>query len=250
MGNKEVLNDSVKPYNDEENKTRQLRTMFNTISRDYDFFNNLMSWGLAHVWRRTAMNWLKAFGSLSLLDIATGTADMILLAEKVLKPDRMKGIDISEEMMKYGREKLQRKAIDQKSELIVMDCAELQFDNEMFDTVTIAFGLRNLEKLSQSLREINRVLKPKGRFLIVEMNEPQKGVLAFLYQVYIKVYVQMTTRLLSTDKEAYSYLTKSMHHFPQGKALIEILTDSNFKLLKHKSFTFGVCSAYLLQKAD
>lgn len=250
MENREVINDSVKPYNDQENKTRQLRTMFNTISRDYDFFNNLMSWGLAHVWRRSAMKWLKPYGSDSLLDIATGTADMLVLADKVLQPSKMKGIDISEGMMKFGREKLIQHSLDHKSELIVMDCAELNFENEMFDTVTIAFGIRNLEKLSQSLHQINRVLKPNGRFLIVEMNEPQKGILALLYKLYIKLYVQMTTRLLSNDKEAYGYLTKSMHYFPQGKALIEILTASNFRLLKYKSFTFGVSSAYLLQKTD
>lgn len=250
MENKEVLNDKIKPYNDQENKTRQLRTMFNKISKDYDFFNNLMSWGLAHLWRRTAMKWLRPYESTKLLDIATGTADMILLAEKVLKPEQMKGIDISEEMMNYGREKLRRASLDQKSELLVMDCAELNFADESFDTVTIAFGIRNVEQLSKSLHEIHRVLKPDGRFLIVEMNEPQKGLLAYLYTLYIKVYVQLTTRLLSSDKEAYSYLTKSMHYFPQGKALIEILTESKFNLLKYKSFTFGVCSAYLLKKVN
>jgi demethylmenaquinone methyltransferase/2-methoxy-6-polyprenyl-1,4-benzoquinol methylase len=250
MAHKEVINDSVKPYNDRESKTYQLRKMFNTISKDYDFFNNLMSWGLAHLWRRKAMSWLNDFRTISLLDIATGTADMLLLAEKLLSPTEMRGIDISEEMMNVGREKLKSHQLDQKTKLEVMDCAELEYEDAKFDTVTIAFGIRNLERLSQSLGQINRVLQPGGRFLIIEMNEPQKGPLAVLYKIYVKLYVQLATSLLSKDKEAYNYLTKSMHYFPQGKALVEILTDHDFNLLKYKSFTFGVCSAYLLEKTN
>lgn len=250
MAHKEVINDSVKPYNDRESKTYQLRKMFNTISKDYDFFNNLMSWGLAHLWRRKAMGWLIDYRTVSLLDIATGTADMLLLAEKILSPTEMRGIDISEEMMNVGREKLRSHQLDQKTNLQVMDCAELEYEDARFDTVTIAFGIRNLERLSQSLGQINRVLQPGGRFLIIEMNEPQKGPLAVLYKIYVKLYVQLATSLLSKDKEAYNYLTKSMHYFPQGKALVEILTDHDFNLLKYKSFTFGVCSAYLLEKKN
>jgi len=250
MAHKEVLNDSVKPYNDRESKTHQLRNMFNTISKDYDFFNNLMSWGLAHLWRRKAMRWLHDYRTETLLDIATGTADMLLLADQLLSPEVLRGIDISEEMMNVGWEKLKSHRLDHKTELEVMDCAEMKFADSTFDSVTIAFGIRNLERLTQSLEQINRVLKTNGRFLIIEMNEPQKGPLAVLYKIYVKLYVQLATGLLSKDKEAYAYLTKSMHYFPQGKALIEILTDHDFRLLKYKSFTFGVCSAYLLEKTN
>jgi len=250
MENREVINDKVKPYKKQDGKTSQLREMFNTISQDYDFFNNLMSWGLAHRWRRKAMLWLKPFQHSTILDIATGTADMIVLAEKIFQPQELYGIDISEEMLKVGRTKTEHINIHKKAVLSVQDCASLQFENASFDVVTIAFGLRNLEKLSQSVGEINRVLKPGGHFLIVEVNEPQNGLLAFFYKIYIKLYVSLAASLLSKDKEAYAYLTQSMHSFPQGKMLIEILSSMGFKLLKNKSFTFGVCSAYLFEKIN
>lgn len=250
MENKEVLNDKVKPYNQNESKTRQLKAMFNTISKDYDFFNNLMSWGLAHIWRRKGMLWLKIYKPDSLLDIATGTADMIVLADKILHPSLMRGIDISDQMISVGDVKLKAHDLDQKAKLEVQDCASLQFPENSFDAVSISFGIRNLEKLSQSISEINRVLKTGGHFLIIEMNEPQKGLVAFLYKVYVKIYIMMAARLLSNDKSAYQYLTKSMHYFPQGKDLVNIITALNFKMLKYKSFTMGVCSAYLFEKTN
>ncbi|MDX9747217.1 MAG: bifunctional demethylmenaquinone methyltransferase/2-methoxy-6-polyprenyl-1,4-benzoquinol methylase UbiE [Paludibacter sp.] len=250
MEDREVLNDAVKPYNKEVDKTSQLRDMFNTISQDYDFFNNLMSWGLAHRWRRKAMAWLQPYEHNHLLDIATGTADMIVLAEKLLQPQTMIGVDIAEDMLKIGRKKLEEHHLSTKAVLETGDCAALPYDNERFDLVTISFGLRNLEKLSQSLHEIHRVLKPGGHFLIIEVNEPQQGLLAVLYRLYVRIYVLFAAQLLSKDKDAYKYLTQSMHVFPQGKALIDILKAMDFKLLKTTSFTFGVCSAYLLEKVD
>ncbi len=251
MKKKVILNDSIKPYSDQlESKTSQLTVMFNTISKDYDSFNNLMSWGLAHIWRRKAMLWLKPYHPNILLDCATGTADMILLAEKMLHPEKMTGIDISEDMMNIGKEKLQWKSLNEKVELTIMDCSQLSFDDHSFDAVTIAFGIRNLEMLSQSIREMNRVLKVGGHLLIIEMNEPRHGILSFFYKLYIKLYVSMTVKLLAEDKDAYAYLMRSIHEFPQGKELVDILTANDFKLLKYKSFTLGVCSAYLVEKTN
>ncbi len=250
MENREVINDTVKPYKKDENKTNQLREMFNTISGDYDFFNNLMSWGLAHSWRRKAMVWIKPYQHSHILDIATGTADMIIVAEKLLQPETLIGVDIAEDMLQIGREKLEKHHLTGKAVLEVGDCAALPYENERFDLVTISFGLRNLEKLSQSIREIHRVLQPGGHFLIIEVNEPKQGILAFLYRIYVKMYVMIAARLLSRDKEAYQYLAQSMHYFPQGKALIDILKSLDFKILKTRSFTFGVCTAYLLEKVN
>jgi demethylmenaquinone methyltransferase/2-methoxy-6-polyprenyl-1,4-benzoquinol methylase len=251
MKRKVILNDSVKPYkNLQESKTSQLTVMFNTISKDYDSFNNLMSWGLAHIWRRKAMSWLKPYNPNSLLDCATGTADMIILAENMLQPATMTGIDISEDMMQIGREKILRKSLEKKVELKKMDCSQLSFDDQCFDALTIAFGIRNLEMLSQSIREMNRVLKKGGHLLIIEMNEPRHGILSFFYKLYIKLYVSMTVKLLAEDKDAYSYLMRSIHDFPQGKELVDILTANEFKLLRYKSFTLGVCSAYLVEKMN
>jgi demethylmenaquinone methyltransferase/2-methoxy-6-polyprenyl-1,4-benzoquinol methylase len=248
MNPKSILNDSIKPYNQEDSKTQQLTDMFNKISANYDFFNSLMSWGLAGHWRKSALKWLREYNPGSVLDIATGTADMILLTDKLLKPKRINGIDISASMLEIGRNKLKKNSLESRAELAVMDCSELTFSDESFGAVTISFGIRNLEKLSQSLGEIHRVLEQQGKFLIIEVNEPGKGIVSFFYKLYIKIYVMMAAGFLSNDKKAYAYLTNSMHHFPQGKALIKILTDMNFRLLRYKRFIPGVCSAYLVEK--
>jgi demethylmenaquinone methyltransferase/2-methoxy-6-polyprenyl-1,4-benzoquinol methylase len=238
----------VKPYNQEEEKTVQLARMFNKISGRYDVFNDIMSWGMARVWRRKALKTLMPYNPQIILDIATGTADVCIKAFEYLCPKFIKGIDISEQMMEVGRQKIANAGLSQKIELEIQDCATLSFPDASYDAATIAFGIRNFEKLDQSLQQIHRVLKKGGHLLILEMNEPQSGILFQGYKLYTNIFVRLTTHFLSSDKKAYTYLTTSMHAFPQGKALIEILLSNGFTLKVYKKFTFGVCSMYLMQK--
>ncbi len=244
----ELLNDQVKPYDPNEDKTKQLISLFDKISAHYDSFNNVISWGMAHSWRKEAVTFLKQFSPKIILDIATGTADMMVVMDKLLKPDKITGIDISAGMMEIGKQKVANKHVRAKTDFLVVDAAALSFENQSFDAVTISFGIRNLEKLSQSLREINRVLKPGGHFLIIEVNQPDKGVMLLLYKLYIRIYMLFVTGLL--DKSDYKYLTNSMGAFPRGEKLIQILQSFDFELIKYKRFTFDVCSAYLLRKVN
>ena len=244
----ELLNDQVKPYDPNEDKTKQLISLFDKISAHYDSFNNVISWGMAHSWRKEAVTFLKQFSPQKILDIATGTADMMVVMDKLLKPDKITGIDISAGMMEIGKQKVANKHVRAKTDFMVEGAAALSFENQSFDAVTISFGIRNLEKLSQSLREINRVLKPGGHFLIIEVNQPDKGVMLLLYKLYIRIYMLFVTGLL--DKSDYKYLTNSMGAFPRGQKLIQILQSYDFELIKYKRFTFDVCSAYLLRKVN
>ena len=238
----------VKPYNQEEEKTAQLARMFNTISEKYDKFNDIMSWGMARVWRKNSLLTLKKFNPKRILDIAAGTADMCIKSYQYLNPDHVTGVDISDRMLDMGRIKVSNAHLSDKIELQVQDCCNLSFADGSYDAATIAFGIRNFEKLNESLGEIYRVLKPGGHLLILEMNEPQKGLLFKGYQLYTKIFVRLTAKYLSNDKIAYDYLTASMHAFPNGERLIEILTANGFKLNIYRKFTFGVCSMYLVQK--
>lgn len=238
----------VKPYNQEEEKTAQLARMFNTISDKYDKFNDIMSWGMARVWRKHSLLALKKYNPKQILDIAAGTADMCIKSYRYLNPDHVTGVDISDKMLEMGRIKIANAKLSDKIDLQVQDCSTLTFKNETFDAATIAFGIRNFEKLNESLAQIYRVLRPGGHLLILEMNEPQKGLLFRGYQLYTKIFVRMTAKYLSSDKIAYDYLTASMHAFPNGERLIEILTSNGFKLNIHRKFTFGVCSMYLVEK--
>lgn len=238
----------VKPYNQEEEKTAQLARMFNTISDKYDNFNDIMSWGMARVWRKQSLLTLKPYHPKRILDIAAGTADMCIKANQYLKPEHVTGVDISDKMLDMGREKVVKANLSDKIDLEVQDCSSLTFADATFDAATIAFGIRNFEKLDESLQQIYRVLKPGGHLLILEMNEPKKGLLLKGYQLYTRIFVQMTARLLSSDKKAYDYLSASMHAFPNRERLIDILAKNGFKLNIYREFTFGVCSMYLVQK--
>jgi len=238
----------VKPYNQEEEKTVQLARMFNTISDKYDKFNDIMSWGMARVWRKHSLLELKKYNPKQILDIAAGTADMCIKSYRYLNPDHVTGVDISDKMLEIGRIKVSNVNLEDKIDLQVQDCSTLTFADESFDAATIAFGIRNFEKLNESIQQIHRVLKPDGHLLILEMNEPSKGLLLKGYQLYTRIFVRLTAKYLSSDKIAYDYLTASMHAFPNGEKLIEILKTNGFKLKIYKKFTFGVCSMYLVQK--
>ena len=238
----------VKPYNQEEEKTVQLARMFNTISDKYDKFNDIMSWGMARVWRKQSLLTLKKFNPKQILDIAAGTADMCIKSYQYLNPDHVTGVDISANMLEMGRVKVADAKLNDKIDLQVQDCSNLTFANDSFDAATIAFGIRNFEKLDVSLKQIYRVLKPNGHLLILEMNEPKKGLLYKGYQLYTKIFVRLTAKYLSSDKVAYDYLTASMHAFPKGERLIDILAKNGFKLTIYRKITIGVCSMYLVQK--
>jgi len=240
----------VKPYNNCENKTGQLIRMFDHISGQYDKFNQLMSLGCAKNWRKWALKSLQPYQPKIILDVATGTADMCIKTFQYLHPEKVVGVDISEKMLEIGRQKIKKANLTNKIDLFQQDCSQLFFENETFDAVTIAFGIRNFERLDESLKEIHRVLKTQKYLLILELNEPQRRWVKKLYQFYIRWYVNKGLQYLSNDKEAYQYLATSMEAFPSGKNLIEIVIHYGFKLLKYKKFTFGVCSLYLFQKEE
>jgi demethylmenaquinone methyltransferase/2-methoxy-6-polyprenyl-1,4-benzoquinol methylase len=239
----------VKPYNQDEEKTAQLARMFNNISDKYDKFNDIMSWGMARVWRKNSLLALKKYEPKLILDIAAGTADMCIKSYKYLQPEHVTGVDISDKMLEMGRVKVAKANLSDKIDLKVQDVSAMTFADASFDAATIAFGIRNFEKLDQSLQQINRVLRPGGHLLILEMNEPEKGFLFKGYQLYTRVFVRLTAKYLSSDKVAYDYLQASMHAFPNGERLNNILSENGFKLNKYRKFTFGVCSMYLVEKA-
>ncbi|MFA5046992.1 MAG: ubiquinone/menaquinone biosynthesis methyltransferase, partial [Paludibacter sp.] len=178
----------VKPYNQEEEKTAQLARMFNTISGKYDQFNDIMSWGMARLWRKQSLLSLKKYNPKHILDIAAGTADMCIKSYQYLQPEHVTGIDIAANMLEIGRVKVADANLSQKIDLEVQDCSSLTFADGSFDAATIAFGIRNFEKLNESLQQIFRVLRPGGHLLILEMNEPKKGLLLKAYLLYTRVF--------------------------------------------------------------
>ena len=235
------------PYgNNEENKQRQIARMFDAISERYDLFNRLMSLGIDRSWRRKALKKLCNCKAETILDVATGTGDFAIEAYKMLNPKKLIGVDISEGMLKVGREKVQKLGLPIIFEQ--QNGEHLNLKNETFDVLTIAFGIRNFEQLSTGLREMNRVLKSGGKLAVLELSEPERFPAKQAYHFYSRVLIPALGRFFSKDKQAYSYLPQSIKAFPKKEEMKEVLLNCGFSQVEVKTFTFGTCSFYLATK--
>ncbi len=242
--------EEVKPYNQEEDKTQQLKRMFNGISKKYDLFNDIMTFGMARRWRHKALKEVGKYPHSHILDIATGTADIAIKAFKMLNPEHITGIDISENMLEVGREKIAKELLSDKITLKREDVSQMSFEDEVFDVAITSFGIRNFDKLEKSIQEIYRTLKPKGKFVILEMSEPQTPIIKQGYLLFVKTLIPFAVRTFSNDAKAYNYLTDSMKAFPQGKDFLHILQRNGFEKMRYKKLFLGVCSLYVVEKRE
>lgn len=222
--------------------------MFNHIAPAYDFFNSLSSFGLDRYWRRKGINALKSFAPQDILDVATGTGDLALLAAKRLKPRRVIGVDISDGMMEVGRQKVMRADLQQTISFQHEDCTRLSFEGECFDAVTASFGIRNFQQLDTALAEMLRVLRPGGHLMLLELSRPQSAPMKQLFWLYSHLVMPLMGALISGDRKAYSYLTASIEAFPQGEVMEQTLKRIGFGQVCWKRLTFGVCTLYIATK--
>ncbi len=238
----------IKPYkNSNLGKKEQVTKMFDTISKDYDGLNRVISFGIDIKWRKKVVNIVKEIQPESILDIATGTGDLAInLAET--NADRIVGLDISSGMLEIGKEKIKRKNLDSKIEMVLGDSENLPFENNTFDAITVAFGVRNFETLENGLKEILRVLKPGGAFVILETSMPTKTPYRQGYNFYTKNILPLIGKTFSKDRSAYKYLCESASVFPYGEALNNILRNIGFINVKDLPQTFGVATIYTASK--
>ena len=235
---------TVVPYKDENSgKKEQVAKMFDNISHRYDFLNHFLSLGIDKVWRRKAISMLKPLHPKLILDVATGTGDFAIQALS-LNPDRIFGIDISEGMLEMGRNKLKDRNLSSKIELLQGDSENIPFEENKFDAVTVAFGVRNFENLEKGLREIFRVLKPGGKLIVLEFSRPKAFPMKQGYNFYFKTILPKIGRMVSSDKSAYTYLPESVEAFPDGADFLRILENVGFKQSQCKALTFGISSIY------
>ncbi len=231
----------VKPYQTENSKKEQVQQMFDNIAHRYDFLNRFLSLGIDIGWRKKAVAMLEKHQPKRILDVATGTADFALATLK-LNPDEVIGIDISEGMLDIGRKKIANKAIA-NVRLENGDSENLRFEDDSFDAVIVAFGVRNFENLEQGLKEINRVLKPGGIAMILEFSKP-KGLFGLFFKVYNKTLLPLWGKLFSGDSAAYTYLPESVAAFPEGDIFKNIMRGCAYHKVEDRRLTFGVCSIY------
>lgn len=240
---------SVVPYKDSDSsKKEQVADMFDGISSKYDFLNRLLSGGIDIYWRRKALNMIKSYNNKLVLDIATGTADLAIEANKILKPEKIIGVDISAGMLQVGKEKIKKLNLEDKIELQIGDSEKLLFDDNTFDTVIVSFGVRNFENLLKGLTDMFRVTKPGGICLVVEFSNPTQFPFKQLYWFYSTKILPLIGRLVSKDSSAYSYLPESVKAFPDGERFLNVFKEAGFTQTSVKALTFGVCSIYIGKK--
>lgn len=234
----------VVPYKSEHSgKKEQVAKMFDNISGRYDFLNHFLSLGIDIRWRRKAIKELTLLAPKLILDVATGTGDFAIQALD-LHPDKVIGIDISEGMLDVGRTKIIERNLDQKIELRSGDSENIPFEENKFDAVIVAFGVRNFENLEKGLTEIFRVVRPGGKVVILEFSKPARFPFKQLYNFYFKFILPRIGRLFSQDKAAYTYLPESVQAFPDGNDFLKILSSIGYKFTTCKPLTFGISSLY------
>ncbi len=242
------MSQTVKPYkNSELGKKEQVTQMFDTISGNYDGLNRVISFGIDIKWRKKVLKLVAAKNPKTILDIATGTGDLAILMSET-NAEKIVGLDLSIGMLEVGKTKIAAKNLSNKIEMVVGDSENLPFEDNSFDAITVAFGIRNFETLDKGLAEIYRVLKPNGIFVILETSNPTKTPYKQGYTFYTKNILPIIGKLFSKDNVAYGYLSESASVFPFGEALNNILRKIGFIDVVAMPQTFGVATIYSATK--
>ncbi|MDO8580305.1 MAG: bifunctional demethylmenaquinone methyltransferase/2-methoxy-6-polyprenyl-1,4-benzoquinol methylase UbiE [Candidatus Omnitrophota bacterium] len=219
--------------------------MFNAISPRYDFLNHLLSFGLDTKWRDQLAAFLPGKEHLDVLDIATGTADVLLsLAKNNSRVTFGTGVDMAEKMLDIGRKKIHEQKLDNRIKLQAADANLLPFGDYSFDVATIAFGIRNVEYPTRVLREMHRVLHRGGRALILEFSLPKNPLVRFGHLFYLRVFVPIIGFLVSGHYRAYKYLNQTIESFPSGQVFCNLMKEAGFQNVKANPLLLGVASIY------
>jgi demethylmenaquinone methyltransferase/2-methoxy-6-polyprenyl-1,4-benzoquinol methylase len=257
--------DRIVPFKDSElGKKQQIAAMFDKIAFRYDFLNRFLSGGIDIYWRRRAIRELvghrdagtgaggegavAAAATKTILDVATGTADMAIMMARYLSASHITGIDISTGMLEIGRQKITRLQMEKKISLQTGDSEAIHFPDAHFDAVTVAFGVRNFEKLEKGLQEMLRVLKPGGRLVVLEFSQPKTPGVRHVYDLYLRLVAPNIGKMVSSSREAYQYLNDSVKAFPEGANFIRIMETCGYSNTRLRRLSLGICSLYVGEK--
>lgn len=239
---------TVAPYQDsDKNKKQQVEQMFDNIAPKYDFLNHFLSLGIDNIWRKKAVRLLKKEYPKRILDVATGTGDFAIAASK-MEVKEIVGFDLSEKMIRVGEQKVKKLSLDHLIHFKKGDSEKMPFEDESFDAITVAFGVRNFENLEVGLSEFLRVLKPNGTAVILEFSKPKYFPFKQLYRFYFFHILPFIGGMVSKDASAYSYLPESVMAFPDDQKFLDILTKTGFTKVWQNRLTFGIATIYMAQK--
>ncbi len=244
MSLEKIKSEEIKPYEQDAEKKQQVSKMFNNISGKYDFLNHFLSAGIDRRWRKKAIAELREIQPKIILDVATGTGDLALEAQKQLNPEKIIGIDIAVKMLDIGRGKIIKKGLTEIMTLEEGDSENLPFEDNSFDAVIVAFGVRNFANVEKGLQEMTRVLRQGGKCVILEFSKPKVFPIKQLYNFYFSSILPGIGRMTSKDKKAYAYLYESVQAFPEGKDFEQLLQKTGLKNTTCEALTMGICSIY------
>lgn len=236
----------ITPYNSQFAKKQQVEEMFDNIANKYDLLNHILSMKIDVAWRNKLVNWLKRDAPENILDVATGTGDLAILLQKNTGT-KVIGYDLSQKMLDVGIEKIKKKGLSDKIQMIKGDAENMPFDNESFDSITCAFGIRNFENLTDGLQEMKRVLKTGSSMYILEFSQVKSWIRPF-YNFYFKRILPLIGKMLSKDQKAYNYLHDSANAFPCGEKMKNIFLEVGYQKVEYKKLTLGIATIYKVSK--
>jgi len=265
------------PFPENMPSAKDIREMFDSIAPEYDAFNHLTSLGIDRCWRRRALRFIKGP---KVLDLACGTGDFSIAIARGLRGVRVTGIDISDGMLAEMKIKLAKAGLEPSDfdsdgtslssndtplnskdtppgsdgaplssvSALIGDACNLQFPDETFDSVSVAFGVRNFEDKEKALSEALRVLKPGGHFVMLELGLPDKFLARKVFNVYFKYIMPYVGGKMSRNKEAYRYLPASVSKFPEKQEWMDIMEGAGFRNVRHRALSLGICRLYTAKK--
>lgn len=240
--------EEVKPYGEDGAKKKQVAKMFDNIAWKYDFLNRFLSLGIDRIWRKKAINVLKESEPGLVLDVATGTADVAIEVGRNLPEAKIIGVDISTEMLHIGQKKISKMKMADQISLAYGDSEDLGYEDNYFDAVTVAFGVRNFENLEKGLAEIHRVVKKGGKVVILEFSKPRVFPLKQLFNLYFRYILPTIGKITSKDPKAYKYLYESVQVFPDYERFVSVLKKTGFQNSNYKILSAGICCIYVAEK--
>lgn len=242
--------DTIIPFKDSaKGKKEQVAEMFDKIAGKYDVLNRFLSARTDIGWRKKAIRRFKKDNPQQILDVATGTADMAIMACRLLNPEQVTGIDISEGMLELGRKKVEKEGLVNKIQLHTGDSETIKFADNTFDAVMVAFGVRNFENLERGLSEMLRVLKPGGQLVVLEFSKPRRRAVKSFYNLYMGLVAPQVARWFRQNKEAYQYLNESANAFPDRQLFTDILKKVGYSDTDCTPLSFGICCIYSGRKS-
>lgn len=236
----------VKPYNTEAGKKSEVEDMFDNIAPKYDLLNHVLSMKIDVLWRNTLVKWMQKDQPKEVLDVATGTGDLAIAVQKGTSA-KVVGLDLSQQMLNVGIEKIKKLNLDQQISMQKGDAENLPFESNKFDAVSVAFGVRNFENLEKGLAELRRVVKEEKSVYILEFSKVE-GFLGPFYMFYFKNILPQIGKLVSKDNRAYTYLPDSVNAFPYGEKMKNILLNIGFKKVEYKKLSLGIATIYKATK--